>query len=168
MQGIHGICHAYRVLELVRLISENENLDVGSKRTLEFCAIFHDIGRTNDGIDDYHGIKTIKKLEKLNFLGLNQFNNVLVKYIIENHCVCENLGINNVVNYQVDDKEKAVYLLKMFKDSDNLDRVRLFDLDINYLRFEFSKSIEGTALKQFKEGCSDKKAKKSIHSRRSK
>jgi len=49
------------------LISDNEKLDIQSKKILEFCAIFHDIGRTINGIDDYHGIKSIRKLQKMNF-----------------------------------------------------------------------------------------------------
>lgn len=63
-----------------------------------------------------------------------------VKYIIENHCISDRNGIKAVENYNVD-KDTAVYLLKVFKDCDALDRTRTNDLDEKYLRFPESKKL---------------------------
>ncbi|MEI6822784.1 MAG: HD domain-containing protein [Bacteroidota bacterium] len=139
--GIHGIEHAYRVLMLVQKIAELEQLDKATREVLEFCAVFHDIGRTNDNIDDLHGAKSIIKLKRINFLNLKRFNNDLIKYIIENHCISDNKAHQNASNYNINDHQKAVYLLDLFKDADNLDRVRFNDLNTNFLRFENSYTL---------------------------
>ena len=137
-KGIHGIEHTYRVLLLVQELSELENLSQDQKSILEFCAIFHDIGRINDDIDDFHGIRSIKKLISLDYLGLNYFDNSIVKYIIENHCISDKIAFDKIINYDVRNDKEAIYLLKLFKDADNLDRFRINDFNPKYIRLKSS------------------------------
>lgn len=147
--GIHGIEHAFRVLKLVQRLSELEKISLEHKHILEFCAIFHDIGRVNDDIDDYHGVRSIKKLQDHDYFGLKSYDNSLVKYITENHCISDDLAFNNVFNYRVSNYANALYLIKLFKDADNLDRVRLGDLDVNYIRIASSKTLVDIAYELF-------------------
>ena len=134
LQGIHGIEHAYKVLLITQELGKLEKLSVNQQELLEFCAIFHDIGRVNDYADSTHGIRSIYKLKQNQFFGLTKFDNELTKYIIENHCITDNIAFHNINNYDFDENEEALYLLKIFKDADNLDRFRIGDFDPSYLR----------------------------------
>lgn len=137
--GIHGTEHAYRVLANVTKLSILLDIGPVQRHILYNAALYHDIGREHNGTDTKHGFKSIKKLEKHN-LHLNMPNYEYVKYIIENHCISDRNGIKAVENYNVD-KDTAVYLLKVFKDCDALDRTRTSDLDEKYLRFPESKKL---------------------------
>jgi exopolyphosphatase/pppGpp-phosphohydrolase len=147
--GIHGIEHAYRVLRLVQELSKLERLDQEQKIILEFCAIFHDIGRINDDVDDFHGKRSISKLNKCQYFGLNHFNIPIVKYIIENHCISDKVGLKKIHHYNCENNSEAKYLLSIFKDADGLDRVRLDDFDPNFLRIQNSKSLITYAVSLF-------------------
>jgi len=140
-KGIHGIEHNFRVLIIVRKICSIENITNDIKELLEFCAIFHDIGRINDGIDDSHGLRSIKKLNENDYFGLNALNVPLTRFIIENHCIKDNTAIANIDKYDIKNKEEATFLFKVFKDSDNLDRVRIGDFDSSYLRLPNSPKL---------------------------
>ncbi len=139
--GIHGIEHAYRVLLLVREIAAQEKLSTKLIKQLEFCAIFHDIGRISDEIDDLHGNRAIHLLIKNSFWGLEKYDNQLVRFIIENHCIDDSLSRMTVGSYNLHNTEESIYLLSIFKDADNLDRFRIGDFDPSFLRIPNSHKI---------------------------
>jgi hypothetical protein len=149
LEGIHGITHAYRVLLLTRKIAEAEGLTNRQKDILAFCAIFHDIGRINDDIDNLHGKRSVQALKQNLYFGLLQNDTDLVNYIIENHCITDTKAYKNVSPYNLNDTEEAVYLIKVFKDCDNLDRVRLGDFDGSYLRCSTSHNFIKTAFELY-------------------
>ncbi len=149
LEGIHGIAHAYRVLLLTRKIAEAERLTNKQKDILAFCAIFHDIGRINDDVDNLHGKRSVQALKQNLYFGLLQNDTDLVNYIIENHCITDTTAYRNVSKYNLNNTEEAVYLLKVFKDSDNLDRVRLGDFDGSYLRCSTSHNFIKTAFELY-------------------
>lgn len=142
--GIHGIGHANRVLFLSILLSELYNLSDKDKELIFTSAIFHDIGRINQDINAIHGELSYRKMHQLALLSPQSLgcedDNVL-KYIMENHCKSDKKIYNQTGQYGIRDGNRAVFLLKLFKDCDGLDRVRLGDLDINYLRNEKSKKL---------------------------
>ena len=140
-QGCHGIEHAYRVYSIAKEICLLENINESNSEFLEFCAIFHDIGRINDGLDDHHGQRSLKVLNDHSYFGLKKFNYPLTHFIIENHCLDDHIAIDNVHDYYLINKEESIYLFNIFKDSDSLDRVRLFDLDPSYLRLSNSHKL---------------------------
>ena len=142
--GIHGIGHAHRVLFLSILLSELYNLTNKDKSLLFTCALFHDIGRINQDINAIHGELSYRKMHALELLSpdlLDDDSNNILKYIMENHCKSDEGIYNNYHQYDIEDGNRAVFLLKLFKDCDGLDRVRLGDLDISYLRNESSKKL---------------------------
>ena len=147
--GIHGIEHAYRVLLLVREMAAQEKLSTKQMKQLEFCAIFHDIGRINDEIDDLHGKRAIQLLIKNSFWGLEKYDNQLVRFIIENHCIDDSLSRMTVESYNLHNMEEAIYLLSIFKDADNLDRIRLGDFDSSFLRIQSSFNLISVARELF-------------------
>jgi hypothetical protein len=149
-ESIHGLLHTKRVLLLSLVLVQELMLNESELYILKNTAMYHDIGRINDGEDPKHGINSVKKIKDLK-IKYSEFNNKykkefeIIKYIIENHNITDKKGIKNVDKYDIDDKERAIYLLKIFKDADGLDRVRLKDLDSKYLRLDVSKSLIGVA-----------------------
>ena len=137
-KGIHGVEHAKRVLLLEQELASLEHLSEDQLEIIELCAIFHDIGRINDFEDYSHGELSIQKLQQYNFFGLEQQHRRKVEYIIKNHCITDQIAYNNVLEYGFEDSDTAIYMLKYFKDCDNLDRFRIFDFDESYLRLENS------------------------------
>ena len=60
---------------------------------------------------------------------------------MENHCIDDKKGLANLEKCPIEDKNRAIRLYQILKDTDGLDRVRLGDLDINYLRLPISKRL---------------------------
>ena len=135
-----------RVLLLTLIQSYLLKLPKEQQRILVWCAVFHDIGRKNDEKDSKHGILSMKKLQDNDLIeGLTKRIGAqglkILKYIIENHAVLDVVGIKKVSKYCIKDVELAQKLYLLFKDSDGLDRCRLGDLNINYLRNDISKKL---------------------------
>jgi len=138
--GIHGIIHINRVLIYILLLSQELRLQERDTDLLCYCAIYHDIGRSNDYVDENHGIESHKKLIKLALLmPENEEDKKILKFIIENHCQNDKTSIKIIDDYKICDTKRAVKLFKIFKDCDALDRVRVNMLDAGFLRFEQSK-----------------------------
>ena len=141
LKGIHGIAHSYRVLLIARKLADLEHLPSFQKDLLEFCAIFHDRGREGDGVDYVHGQESIFILKENHFFGASRFDLQLTRYIIENHCINDKAAFQIAGKYDLPDETEGIYMLKLFKDSDNLDRFRLGDFNPDYLRIENSHQI---------------------------
>jgi hypothetical protein len=133
--GCHAVGHCTRVLFHVLNLSHVLKLSSDEERILVQAALYHDIGRTHDYEDVSHGFLGYEKMKSL---GLGKVDSpqeaLMLRYIIEMHCVDDKEAYTNVEGRGIEDEEKALYLLKIFKDADGLDRVRLGDLDTKYLR----------------------------------
>jgi HD-GYP domain-containing protein (c-di-GMP phosphodiesterase class II) len=140
--GIHGVRHAKRVLLLNLILAFYEELDESDIEILCKASLYHDIGRINDYSDPKHGQNSIKKVIdlKLNVIKDKDENKILF-FIIENHHIPDNYGLNNIKKYNIHNKERAIRLYNIFKDADGLDRVRIRDLDTKHLRLETSKKL---------------------------
>lgn len=136
--GIHGVLHAKRVLLLSLILSHLNNLRESDVDSLVQASLYHDIGRTHNGTCYEHGIKSYEKMNELGLVKVNGESAKILKFVVENHCIQDAVAFENVEDYQFEDQDRALELFKIFKDCDNLDRVRLGDLDVNYLRNEFS------------------------------
>ena len=144
--GIHGVTHAERVLFLVLAISHMEDVDEEDRELLITGAKYHDIGRNHDNKCLNHGAYSYKKMKELGFLIESSYENEeLIKYIVENHCIDDKAAYKNIENYDIKDTKHAMYLLNILKDADNLDRVRISDLDPAYLRTESAKELVAIA-----------------------
>jgi hypothetical protein len=140
-KGIHGVEHAQRVLLLVQELASLEHLSPEQVEILEFCALYHDIGRINDSVDDIHGERSVQKLQQHDFFGLAQPHRRLAEYIIKNHCITDKTAYAHETDYGFADMDTAIYLLQCFKDCDNLDRFRIFDFNESYLRLKNSHQL---------------------------
>ncbi|MFW6007902.1 MAG: HD domain-containing protein [archaeon] len=143
-KGIHGLLHAKHVLFLCLVLSRLHDLNYEDFNILCTCAIYHDIGRTHDMFCLKHGNDSFKKMLKLNLINNDYYdyeNEEIIHYIINNHCINDKIAFKRIKKYNIKDKNRAIKLLKIFKDADDLDRVRLGDLDVKYLRFNNSKKL---------------------------
>jgi hypothetical protein len=144
--GIHGVRHAKRVLMLSLILSYLNKLNFSDTDILVQASLYHDIGRTHNGVCYEHGYKSYKKMLKIGLVKNDGSESTsILKFIVENHCVQDADALKNAKDYHFTDEGRAIGLLKIFKDSDGLDRVRLGDLNVRYLRNEFSAKLVGVA-----------------------
>jgi len=129
---LHGKKHVYRVMFHVLNLGKNINDQYAA--TLAFCAAFiHDMERLHDGYCTEHG-KWAAEYALPNFeslflsIGVKEKDLDIIAYATKMHSLPNQ-------NYK-----SGLYttVTELLKDADGLDRVRLGDLDTNYLRFSFS------------------------------
>lgn len=161
--SVHGPLHVKRVLLLTLSLSRALKLTSVERAILANVAVFHDMGRTHDDHCTKHGEWSLLKHEELvtlPFVGVNyvtprtkgRFDYDLefltdedieiIKFIIAYHCKDDALAKKHLKKSESileENKEMAWNLYECFKDCDALDRVRLGDLDVSYLRKEESK-----------------------------
>ncbi len=141
-RGIHGVAHARRVLLLSMILACQQRLGRADTDILVKASLYHDIGRTHDGICLEHGKNSFEKMMRLGLAGGGPGEeNEILRYVMENHCLPDDAAARNITRYKINNKRRAVSLLWLFKDSDGLDRVRIGDLDIKYLRNPAAKQL---------------------------
>lgn len=103
------------------------------------AAIYHDIGRTNDFIDENHGKESYKIYKK------EKKENSIVKFLIEQHCINDGISLEILKKEFHEEQDIIGLLYKILKDADALDRTRFGrcedGLNIDYLRFDESRDI---------------------------
>jgi hypothetical protein len=140
--GIHGYNHSLRVWLLSVKLAELAGLSEEDTRILLYCAAYHDIGRINNGQDHDHGFMSFQRVKELNLLpeDMDSASAGIIRYIIENHPLDDLQGKENLDKYGLTEKERAWKLYSVFKDADGLDRCRINDLNVKYLRTEAAKT----------------------------
>jgi HD domain-containing protein len=136
--GIHGIGHIQRVLVHAVELAEELALPPWAREAAMLAALWHDIGRTDDRIDYYHGAKSAGKVVGL---GLHHEVEQLVLetalYAVTHHSGSEEHGLLAAEKLPV--PAVALDVFKVLKDADGLDRVRFDGLDVRYLRLSPSR-----------------------------
>lgn len=139
--GIHGVGHVRRTLLLSLLMAGLDRLSTSYVRILVYASVYHDIGRTHDGVDDYHGYASYQKVLEHRLLNNHEANEVYaIKELIERHAISD----KKAFSFETLDEAKrdeVQFLLRYFKDADGLDRVRLGDLNAKYLRTDTAKRL---------------------------
>ena len=137
---IHGCGHIERTMLLGAFISQALELSAHECRMLLLCCSYHDIGRSNDFRDNEHGNVAAKKLMspamKPKFRGYSAEDFKIMQAAITLHSIRDK-EIDNVAHrYGLEARSMDRYyrVAKCLKDSDNLDRVRLGDLNTKHLR----------------------------------
>lgn len=158
---LHGASHTGRVLLHVLALAFLSELSTKERAILANAAIYHDIGRTHDGVDPYHGEKSRELVEE-NYLpllvidcihpeqgqtySLDNFSNEeeeMIKLIMAYHAKEDTEGLAEEVltSLSPEGREQYKRLYLLFKDADGLDRVRLADINDNYLRTTHAPSL---------------------------
>jgi putative nucleotidyltransferase with HDIG domain len=118
--GLHGLAHAARVLVLAEMIADRRSdcdLEV-----VRWAAAYHDVGRVDDSVDPDHGMRSAGLFLRYARTPLEPTRHGLVAYAMTWHA-------------PEDDQVPAwTPELRVLKDADALDRVRLGDFDSGYLR----------------------------------
>ena len=144
---VHGPGHIHRVLLLSALIGWREALGEEDLRQLFRAASYHDVGRAFDGFDIYHGARSALRLAELT--GQEGENLVELKAAVTAHSRPDRDMEPVVASFQPKDYPHALELTRLLKDADNLDRVRLGDLNPKFLRHESARDLTGFAKRLF-------------------
>ncbi len=138
----HGINHNIRVCFFAYVISSLEGVTSRDFEIIMDASKYHDIGRINDYDDDTHGRRSA---DMISFLEDKYSNEEMfyLKTIITCHSLNDDLFDEIASFFGVNDLERCRKMFQILKDSDGLDRVRIYypDLDINYLRTDSSKKM---------------------------
>jgi hypothetical protein len=103
------------------------------RESVVLAALWHDIGRTHDGGDYYHGAKSAGKVVGLGLhTGFSQAQVDHALYAVTHHSGDERYGERAASWFC--DEEAALRIFRILKDADGLDRVRLRDLAPSRLR----------------------------------
>lgn len=144
---VHGISHIERVMLLGAIVAMQQRFSVRETELLLFACSYHDIGRENDWRDDRHGKRGADMLASIPFPEISADEMKSIQTAIATHSTKDAYFEFFADEYQVPREElKLCHLLCMaLKDADNLDRVRIHDLDVKHLRFDESKTLKPAA-----------------------
>ena len=136
---IHGQAHIERVIFYSLLLAWKYGLDEGDTDILRYAASLHDTKRENDGWDIDHGRRAA--MQSIDYAKINPDDKNILQAVITAHSANDNDMEDIIREFKVDNFDRAIFLAKLFKDADGLDRVRINRLDPTYLRNDFSKDI---------------------------
>jgi len=156
--SIHGLGHTRRVILHAQAIARAEGFAPWEQDAVTWAALWHDIGRTNDGLDYYHGAKSAGKVLALKLHeGLEPRVYETALHAVVHHSGSERHGEVAARRVEIFEHEGGAYrrrtvdpvaVLRVFralKDADALDRVRLGDLDEHFLRLDSSRARVASA-----------------------
>jgi HD superfamily phosphodiesterase len=154
---IHGMGHTRRVHIHSMALGETLGLVPGELEALSLAALWHDIGRTHDGADYYHGAKSAGKVVGLGLHeGVDPYVLDVALFAVTHHCGDE--GHAERAARYLPDFESGWRIFEILKDADALDRVRLHrnygrlgGLDPSFLRFDESHNRIERALELLEE-----------------
>lgn len=148
--GIHGLLHVLRVLllSLIYYYNSGDTLSESDLQILIYFSLLHDIGRTNDDLDDDHGEKSAvyirRKGIRLQGIRLSKKEYRIAELLIIHHCHSDEVGEAAILSepgLSRREKEHAVHLYRICKDMDGLDRVRFNGLDYRMLRTGYGRKL---------------------------
>ncbi len=151
-ESIHGLGHTRRVMVHAWAIAQAEAFLPWEQEALIHAALWHDIGRTDDSADYYHGAKSAGKVLALGLhQGLEPQVYETAIFAVTHHSGSEPHGERAARRLEFFQSkgdsfrrvlipvDSALRVFRALKDADALDRVRLGDLDESYLRFASSR-----------------------------
>ena len=143
----HGRGHVERVMLLGAIIAMQQRFSVRETELLLIACSYHDIGRKDDWEDREHGKRGADALAELSLPGLDGEELKCIQAAVATHSTGDEYLDSFACDYGVPDERMGLcrLLCKALKDADNLDRVRLYDLDVKRLRFAESKSLKPAA-----------------------
>lgn len=147
MSHVHGVGHIERTMVHGAMCAWAEKLSEADSRLLLTMCAYHDTGRICDYLDPSHGKRSAEKLAALTGLGGEDLREAMAG--IEAHSVGDGRMETILAAHAPEDMPRSRMLAQMLKDSDGLDRVRIDDLNVNYLRRTPSRERGSFAQKLF-------------------
>jgi hypothetical protein len=140
---VHGLGHIERTMVHGAMCAQAEPLDAADTALLMDMCSYHDTGRESDWLDNAHGLRSSLKLAELT--GRSGEELKLMMAGVEAHSIGDKHMPDVIGKHAPADTERAFRLARMLKDADALDRVRIRDLNPNFLRFGSSRKRIGFA-----------------------
>ena len=137
--NVHGQDHIERVIFFALVLAWKYELDKKDTDIIRFAASLHDTKRVNDGWDTDHGKRAAS--ESIKYANIDKDDTNILQAVITAHSTDDKYMEDIIREYEVTDFDRALFLAKLFKDADGLDRVRIKRLDPAYLRNGFSKDL---------------------------
>lgn len=144
---VHGVGHIERTMVHGAMCAWAEGLGEADARLLLTMCAYHDTGRICDYLDGAHGLRSAEKLAALS--GLRGEDLLEAEACVEAHSVPDGRMEEILAARKPENLPRARMLARMLKDSDGLDRVRIHDLNVDYLRFPASRERGSFAQKLF-------------------
>ena len=140
---VHGVSHTQRVHIHAQRLAGMLGWDAGDTGLVLFAALWHDIGRTDDGVDDAHGAKSAARAEDLGLTDeLAPADAGAVLFAVRFHCLPDQLARASAADLSLPGDQRALRILWLLKDADALDRVRLGEqADPDMLRHDESRRL---------------------------
>ena len=147
--AIHQQPHWSRVLVLATHIAQHEGLSEADIEALSMAASFHDTRRLSPGPDQGHGARAAEYYKQFCH-GKGLHYDPRAYLAIKWHDRDDEEGIAAIGEWMsknpMEDgwKADALDIYRIFKDSDNLDRIRIGEdaLDMGYIRLPYSKTLK--------------------------
>jgi len=127
---IHGIGHVYRVMFNTLLLG-NQLDDVKNTKNSFYAAFIHDLSRRHDGHCELHGGFSVDE----------NFDKYKHLFVDGNFDDIKMACIRHSLSNELPKEHKSYKSTAILKDADALDRVRLSELDIKFLRFKESHDL---------------------------
>ena len=144
---IHGQGHVERVMLLGAVIAMQQGFSARETELLLLACSYHDIGREDDRVDDAHGKRSADLLPSLPLPEISDSELRCLRAAVATHSTKDEMIERFILAYRVPEEDAGLCrrLCRALKDADNLDRVRVHDLDVRHLRYPESKALEPTA-----------------------
>ena len=148
---LHGVHHTQRVHIHAQRLARELRWPPADTRVVLSAALWHDIGRVNDGWDPRHGALSVARVAELSLHeSLSEADAQIALFAIRHHCRSDGRGELRAA--AEDDPKRARRILWLLKDADALDRVRLaragdgaFEVDSTALRHRCTIDMVGFA-----------------------
>lgn len=137
--SLHGQGHIERALLLSALLNRMEALTPEDLELMFSAVSYHDVGRINDGYDTEHGSRSALRLHELT--GKIGEDLALMQGAVAAHSRPDKKMEETVASYRAADYGHALSLARLLKDADGLDRVRIQDLNPDFLRHENARAL---------------------------
>lgn len=137
----HGLGHIERTMLFGALIAKNEKLSPEDTRDVLLCCAYHDIGRVNDSYDLGHGRQSAEMIRGNVVLHSLFTEPEAAMAAIHSHSIPDGEAEDAPLIYNVKKLDKSALYTACLKDADNIDRVRIYDLDVHFLRFAGTRAM---------------------------
>lgn len=131
---LHGVRHTQRVHIHAQRLTEQLEWPRADRDLVLRAALWHDIGRTGDGVDPGHGWDSVARADELGLTAtLPDQDAAVLRFAIERHSLsdrgaadsAEELATSDDPSLRLDDPQRALRVLWLLKDADALDRIRI-------------------------------------------
>ncbi|MBS3107344.1 HD domain-containing protein [Candidatus Woesearchaeota archaeon] len=140
----HGWEHTLTVVEYSKLIINNMEFKLTSE--ILVAAYFHDVGRTKDGFDKYHALRSVYLIQAFVAPHFPKLDLDSIVFAVKHHSDMKapNENFPVIQNYDIDPFLINIEVAMCLWDADRLDLLRVPKfkrIDLNYLNTEFAKKF---------------------------